>query len=523
MPSKKPAKATAKAVSTDYFLFCWAALWNRLDRKPYVALPRILTQSIPDASGDKRSRSAVFRESTPSRFSQRIIEKIETTRPSTVVHERSKSPDSTIQKSKWCCASMSKLSDFVRDRMLTSPFVAAINIAISIPLVYWLNLLVFAPVDAAQSNKTEHYTLWGPARPFAGVLWPTNRQAYLDLGCFSFIATFWMLQLLLARFVPIGFRVASNPESRRMDYRCNGLFAFIFCLCIFGIAQWSTLPQLQRSRPSLLLPKYLMSLITASVCLAIPCSLIAYIASKRSSRIPVNPDGNTGNFFVDFWNGRLTRPHWWGFDWKMFIIRPALMGMLLVDLCYVCAQWEQFGRVSPTLMVITAMHFLWIADFMVFEHAHLSSYDVRYDGFGFFAILGMMVMPFIYTITNSYLSTKLEKPLMWGATEDRCRCARLVFSILMFLVGHWIYRASNNQKTLFRRQPNHPTFADMDKISGPYSQRLLAGGWWGFVRHPNYLGDLLMAYATGVACGEFVIPTLSRRMLCLMDYFYFFE
>lgn len=52
----------------------------------------------------------------------------------------------------------------------------------------------------------------------------------------------------------------------------------------------------------------------------------------------------------------------------------------------------------------------------------------------------------------------------------------------------------------------------MDKISGPHAQRLLAGGWWGFVRHPNYLGDLLMAYSTGVACGESV-TLLSRSIL----------
>ncbi|GAA53889.1 lamin-B receptor, partial [Clonorchis sinensis] len=39
------------------------------------------------------------------------------------------------------------------------------------------------------------------------------------------------------------------------------------------------------------------------------------------------------------------------------------------------------------------------------------------------------------------------------------------------------------------------------KISGPHAQRLLAGGWWGFVRHPNYLGTLLMVYAAAMLSG----------------------
>lgn len=33
-------------------------------------------------------------------------------------------------------------------------------------------------------------------------------------------------------------------------------------------------------------------------------------------------------------------------------------------------------------------------------------------------------------------------------------------------------------------------------------RRLLASGWWGFVRHPNYLGDIIMALAWSLPCGE---------------------
>lgn len=33
---------------------------------------------------------------------------------------------------------------------------------------------------------------------------------------------------------------------------------------------------------------------------------------------------------------------------------------------------------------------------------------------------------------------------------------------------------------------------------------LLVTGWWGFVRHPNYLGDIIMALAWSLPCGKFL-------------------
>lgn len=121
------------------------------------------------------------------------------------------------------CESMDRVSDFFQKNVCSSRILAALNMMICIPLVYWLNLLVFVPASGAHLNKTEH-TLWGPARPFAGALWPIDWRAYLDIECFGFVLLFWASQVILARFVPIGFRVTSSEESRRLDYRCNGKF-----------------------------------------------------------------------------------------------------------------------------------------------------------------------------------------------------------------------------------------------------------------------------------------------------------
>ena len=44
--------------------------------------------------------------------------------------------------------------------------------------------------------------------------------------------------------------------------------------------------------------------------------------------------------------------------------------------------------------------------------------------------------------------------------------------------------------------------ADQETILTPTGKRLLASGWWGLVRHPNYLGDIIMAFAWTFPCGK---------------------
>jgi protein-S-isoprenylcysteine O-methyltransferase Ste14 len=47
------------------------------------------------------------------------------------------------------------------------------------------------------------------------------------------------------------------------------------------------------------------------------------------------------------------------------------------------------------------------------------------------------------------------------------------------------------------------TFVDLESMATLVpGSRLLISGWWGYVRHPNYLGDILMGIAWSLTCGE---------------------
>lgn len=41
----------------------------------------------------------------------------------------------------------------------------------------------------------------------------------------------------------------------------------------------------------------------------------------------------------------------------------------------------------------------------------------------------------------------------------------------------------------------------LNTIRSPAGSSLLVSGWFGWVRHPNYLGDILMMFAWCLPCG----------------------
>lgn len=46
---------------------------------------------------------------------------------------------------------------------------------------------------------------------------------------------------------------------------------------------------------------------------------------------------------------------------------------------------------------------------------------------------------------------------------------------------------------------------DLESLPGAHGgKRLLVSGWWGLCRHPNYLGDLIMALTWSLPCGQWI-------------------
>ncbi|XP_059728265.1 LOW QUALITY PROTEIN: delta(14)-sterol reductase TM7SF2-like [Haemorhous mexicanus] len=80
----------------------------------------------------------------------------------------------------------------------------------------------------------------------------------------------------------------------------------------------------------------------------------------------------------------------------------------------------------------------------------------------------------------------------------------------LYVLGLWIFHGATTQRSLFSRNPRDPRVAGLPTVPTATGQVLLAGGWWGLVRRPDDLGELLMALGWTLPCG------LSPPLLLLL-------
>ena len=210
--------------------------------------------------------------------------------------------------------------------------------------------------------------------------------------------------------------------------------------------------------------------------------------------------GHTGNVVYDWFIGRELNPRvrlpvFGEVDVKAFMeLRPGMLGWILLDLAFVARQYKNYGYVTDSMVLVTAAQAIYILDALWMESAILTTIDIITDGFGFMLAFGDLVwLPFTYSIQARYLSVH---PITLGISG-------ILGVIGVQLAGYYIFRAANNEKNVFRTNPNDARVAHLEYIETKSGSRLLTTGWWGRARHINYLGDWLMSWAyclpTGIA------------------------
>ncbi|OLN87043.1 Delta(14)-sterol reductase 1 [Colletotrichum chlorophyti] len=253
-----------------------------------------------------------------------------------------------------------------------------------------------------------------------------------------------------------------------------------------------------------------LQLLTANTIIAYVISIYVYVASFGVK--PGNADlrelavgGNTGSLIYDFYIGRELNPRFkvpiFGeVDLKAWLeMRPGLTGWIILDLAFCAKQYRTFGYLSDSIIFTTAVQAYYVLEGQYMESGILTMMDITTDGLGYMLTFGDVVwVPFLYSTQARYLSVF---PVQLGPLG-------VAGVLAVFVTGLYIFRAANNQKSLFRRQPDHPSVKDMPYIQTKRGTRLLAGGWWGKSRHINYFGDWLQA-------SPFSLPTAVAGYLIL--------
>ena len=194
------------------------------------------------------------------------------------------------------------------------------------------------------------------------------------------------------------------------------------------------------------------------------------------------------------------------FDFKLFFNgRPGICAWTLINLSFAAKQYETFGFVSNSMILLNILHAIYVLDFFYNEDWYLRTMDIAHDHFGFYLAWGDLVwLPFMYTIQSFYLSVHPVHLPVW---------ALLAVTFLAF-GGYAIFRSVNHQKNIFRMalkekrtikiwgRPAEYIPAKFTTTFGLEKESpLLCSGWWGVSRHFNYVGDLMGSLSYCLTCG----------------------
>jgi len=198
----------------------------------------------------------------------------------------------------------------------------------------------------------------------------------------------------------------------------------------------------------------------------------------------------TGNLLKDFWLGVELNPRFGGLDLKMFALRPGMIGWTMINLSVASLQYAKYGYLSNGMILHFALTFIYVADYFFFEERMLSTWDIIAEHWGFMLVFAdLWFIPVLFSIQPWYLVDQTE-PLSTGY---------ILFTIVLFLIGYYIFRISNLEKDQFKNSGEDKKI--WGRRANMVGNRLLADGWWRRMQHPNYLGDMLISIAFSLPCG----------------------
>lgn len=351
--------------------------------------------------------------------------------------------------------------------------------------------------------------------------WPRDGfKGLASLRVTGFVLVYYFFSLVLQAVLPgvvvPGLQLRSGG---RLEYKFNGRYtagkhgytslilslAFSSAVTVLLIAAVGTYVQ----GPDFPLWTFIwdnyVQLITVNIGIAFFLASFVYynsfsVKAGNKHRRELAAGGHSGNMLYDWFIGRELNPRIeipviGTVDIKAFCeLRPGMLGWILLDLAFVIHQYKLYGFVSDSIILITLFQSLYVFDALWMEPAILSTMDITTDGFGFMLAFGDLVwLPFIYSLQARYLAI-YPVQLGWLGIAG-------ILAVQGF--GYWIFRSSNNEKSRFRTNPKDPRIAHLQYMQTKSGSKLLTSGWWGFSRHPNYLGDWIMAWSyclpTGIA------------------------
>lgn len=312
-----------------------------------------------------------------------------------------------------------------------------------------------------------------PVLPFDKL--PKTLKEVWDPQAFLTVVGFTLVLRVLS-FIPLGSKVTTSTGA---TVRMNGFLSLLTLLALMPAVVYRKIDL------SLVQTKYFY-LMTSSLILGAVISLLARLLArfKPGAKANINPKGNTGNLIVDFFHGREFNPSLLGQDLKLLTFRFSMIGLATINVAMVVNDiMAKGGKVNPLIVMASAFQVIYSLDAVFFEEYFFFSHDAMNTGFGFSLVSSYNSFPFLPTLITKYLIER-QPVLAWYY---------LVGIGLLNALGYIIFRASETQRCEFAKDPSSAKPEGVLETTG--GRKLLVSGWWGLVRHPNYLGEILIQWS----------------------------
>ncbi|KAH8316248.1 hypothetical protein KR067_002909 [Drosophila pandora] len=337
-------------------------------------------------------------------------------------------------------------------------------------------------------------------------------------------AAYQVVVFLLVALLP-GRRVHLTRET----YKFNSLGVAVTLLIAGGIAEYLKYPVV-----TFILRHYLRfciyGLVGAFVAAAWSYWRVDTAKYNVLRQTLTNDYGRSGSFVVDFALGRQLNPKWLGrVDWKQFYYRLSLVSTLLYAACYIyqALVWPQKPQLTeegylhvaryywnnvnydPGTLLSASCLVIYVLDAIIFEHHLSSSFELQHEGYGCLLLLRYAATPYLLTAVTKYFYEQRVPISCWYAPLG---------VVALLALGLLLKRFSCAYKYKYRLNSQSPIFANIETIHTYQGSRLLLAGTWGWVRQPNYLGDILalLALAAPLALRPAWPPLLGLSLIVLL-------
>ncbi|XP_016309277.1 delta(14)-sterol reductase isoform X2 [Sinocyclocheilus anshuiensis] len=308
------------------------------------------------------------------------------------------------------------------------------------------------------------------------------------------VLLFTVLQVALY-YLPVGQVTEGKMgcDGKRLKYKLNGLHAFLLTVVLMLVLWFAGVLQAGAGTVRI------FSLVSAAMAVSLIFSLALFLCPIRTPS-SAHVTYNTAKPLLKFVLGHNMDPRLGLIDVKHFVmVRVGFIGWAVMDLNYLLTAVEMKNS-SLALLLVIVFQLIYILDFLIDEGSVLTTKEFTNEPIGFIMILGEFIwIPFFSSLPAYFL---LQRP-------NHIHFLSAVPICLLFAAGFLMYYLSNEQKDGFRRNPSDPAYARLNTIRSPAGSSLLVSGWFGWVRHPNYSGDILMMFAWCLPCGfTSVLPYL---------------